>query len=264
MTSDHEALLADLAAVLRRAEADRAAIAPLTSGRTLSSEDGYRIQAINTALREAAGERIAGRKVGLTSEAMQRQLGVNEPDFGVLFDSMLLEDGAALALDELVSPRVEAEFAFRLRTDLAGAAVTEAEVRAAVGEVLLALEIIDSRIADWKITLPDTIADNASSARMVAGRPLAATPELLAALPGTEITLSADGHATSSGLGSAVLGDPLSAVVWLVRRLAGFGVGLRAGDVVLAGAVHASVELTPGREVAASATGFETVRVSVR
>src|SRR5262249_4440708 len=123
---------------------------------------------------------------------------------------------------------------------------------------------IDSRIADWKITLPDTIADNASSARMVAGRPLPATPELLKELPGVVVALTEDGREVATGTGDAVLGDPIRAVTWLVRRLAGFGTALRAGDVVLAGAVHASVPLRAGTTVTASAPGFAPVRLTVR
>ncbi|HKT04004.1 MAG TPA: fumarylacetoacetate hydrolase family protein [Rugosimonospora sp.] len=254
---------ADLAALLSRAERDRVPVPPLTAHADLDSADAYGIQAINTSRRLAAGERIAGHKVGLTSRAMQQQLGVDEPDFGVILEAMLIADGGPLDLDELIAPRIEAEIAFRLGADLEGA-VTDDQVRTAVAEVFLALEVIDSRIADWKITLPDTVADNASSARMVAGRPIRATPELLAALPEIAVSLSEDGHTVAAGTGAAVLGDPIRAVTWLVRRLAGFGGSLRAGDLVLAGAVHASAPLTRGTRVAAQATGFSTVEVRVR
>jgi 2-keto-4-pentenoate hydratase len=258
-----DAVLAELAQQLCRAEADRVGIAPLTDQVGISTEDGYRIQAINTARRVQAGERIVGRKVGLTSVAMQQQLGVDEPDFGIVFESMLIEDGGVLYADQLVAPRVEAEIAFRLGADLAGADVTDEQARRAIADVLIALEVIDSRIADWKIQLPDTIADNASSARMVVGPILPATPELVDGLPRTQVTLTEDGVVTASGLGAAVLGHPVKAVSWLARRLSEVGEGLRAGDLVLAGAVHASVALTKGTEVAASAAGLGQVTLRV-
>lgn len=263
LRAPEDAVLVDLAEQLRRAEADRVGLAPLTERCELSSQDGYRIQAINTAHRIQAGQRIVGRKVGLTSLAMQQQLGVDEPDFGVIFENMLIEDGAVLYVDQLVAPRVEAEIAFRLGSDLAGGDVTDEDARRAIADVLIALEVIDSRIADWKIKLPDTIADNASSARMVVGPSLPATPELVDELVRTEITLTEDGVVTASGPGAAVLGHPVRAVSWLARRLSEVGEGLKAGDLVLAGAVHASVALTRGTEVAASAAQLGQVRLRV-
>jgi 2-keto-4-pentenoate hydratase len=251
---------AELADQLLRAERDRIPVPPLTSHSALDVADAYQVQAINIGRRRADGDRIAGRKVGLTSLAMQRQLGVDEPDFGFILDSMLIADGGALDVAELIDPRVEAEIAFRLGADIGGD-VTDNEARAAIAEVFLSLEVIDSRIANWKITLPDTIADNASSARMVAAPP---TSVALSELPKVEVTLTEDGRESASGVGAAVLGDPIRAVVWLARMLAGFGETLHAGELILAGAVHASVPLRSGVVVAATAPGFAPVRLLTR
>jgi 2-keto-4-pentenoate hydratase len=159
-----------LADELAHAEATRRPVPPLTARHPdLTVDDAYAVQEVNTRRRLAAGEWLVGRKVGLTSLAMQRQLGVDEPDFGALLSTMVLADGGAVPLDRLVAPRIEAEIAVRLGTDLAGGDVDLDAARRAVSEVMLAFEVIDSRIADWQISLVDTIADNASSARVVVG-----------------------------------------------------------------------------------------------
>jgi 2-keto-4-pentenoate hydratase len=161
----------------------------------------------------------------------------------------------------LIAPRVEAEFAVRMGRDLSGSSVTLAESRAAVAEVMLALEIIDSRIVDWRIRLADTIADNASSARVVLGPPVSATPELLVRLPHAQLDYAERGVVVDGGPGSAVLGDPLEALVWLVRRLSAFGESLEEGDVVMTGAVHASRPIVAGALVSAMSDGFAAVSV---
>jgi 2-keto-4-pentenoate hydratase len=210
----------ELAGLLRRAEADRRPLAPLIHLRPeLDITEAYAVQDLNTRVRLAAGERLVGRKVGLTSLAMQRQLGVDEPDFGVLFDSMRIPDRGSIMIDELIAPRAEAEIAFVLGRPLSGPDVTVADARAAVAQVLPAIEIIDSRIADWKIALADTIADNASSARVVVGAAVDATPELLATLKDERIELAVNGRMVAQGTGAAVLGDPIEAVAWLARTL---------------------------------------------
>jgi 2-keto-4-pentenoate hydratase len=247
---------------LVRAEASCRPIEPLTATvPTLSVSDAYAIQTRIIARRVEGGERIVGRKVGLTSAAMQAQLGVAEPDFGVLLESMALPSGARLAMDTLIAPRIEAEFAVRMGRDLSGPKVTVAQARDAVAEVMLALEIIDSRIVDWRIGLVDTIADNASSARVVLGSPVVATPELLLGLPHAQLEYAEDGEVVDGGPGSAVLGDPIQAVVWLARRLSAFGIALNAGDVVITGAVHASRPIQAGTELSAWSEGFSAVSV---
>jgi 2-keto-4-pentenoate hydratase len=251
-----------LAESLVLAEARRQPIEPLTATvANLSVADAYAIQSRIIRRRTDGGDRIVGRKVGLTSQAMQDQLGVAEPDFGVLLESMVVTSGARLATDMLIAPRVEAEFAVRMRRDLSGPSVSLAESRAAVAEVMLALEIIDSRIIDWRIRLADTIADNASSARVVLGPPVSATPELLLRLPHAQLHYAERGVVVDGGPGSAVLGDPLEALVWLVRRLGAIGESLKEGDVVMTGAVHASRPIVAGALVSAMSDGFTAVSV---
>ncbi|WP_326731642.1 2-keto-4-pentenoate hydratase [Streptomyces phaeochromogenes] len=237
----------ELAAVLRKAEADRSPVEPLTRLHPgLTVAEAYAVQDANTRARLASGERIVGRKIGLTSQAMQRQFGVDQPDFGVLFDSMVIADSGVIRTGELIAPRAEAEIAFVLGKRLYGPDVTADDARAAVSHTLLALEVIDSRIEDWKIELADTVADNASSARVVAGPATEATPELLRDLKDEYVEMSVDGQRVAAGAGAALLGDPLEPVAWLARTLYAYGVGIEAGELVMAGAVDAAVPLTPG------------------
>jgi 2-keto-4-pentenoate hydratase len=228
-------------------EADRTAtpIAPLTERHPdLDIEDAYQIQTVNVERRVRAGERVIGRKVGLTSRPMQAMLGVDEPDFGVLTDMMIVEDGDLIALPRLVQPRVEAELAFVMERDLAGPGVSTARALGAIAGALPALEIVDSRVADWKIKLVDTVADNASSGLVVLGGRMRPVGELDLRLLG--VVVSRGGELVDTGAGAAVLGNPARCVAWLANKLGGFGAGLRAGDVVLPGAVHAMVAARPG------------------
>jgi 2-oxopent-4-enoate hydratase len=239
-----------LAAELAEAERTRVPIAPLTErdpGFTVA--DAYAVQLRNVDRRLGEGRRILGRKVGLTSLAMQRQLGVDEPDFGALLDDMVVEEGDAIAPGELIAPRVEAEIAFVMERDLKGPGVDSAAALRAVAGALPALEIIDSRVADWKIKLADTIADNASSARYVLGARLTPLDRVDLRLCGCVV--ARNGEPSATGAGAAVLGNPIRCVAWLANKLAEFGDGLRAGDVVLAGAVHAALPVEPGDVVRA-------------
>ncbi|WP_260333936.1 2-keto-4-pentenoate hydratase [Streptomyces beigongshangae] len=179
---------------------------------------------------------------------MQLQFGIDQPDSGLLLDSMVVGPDARLCAAELLSPRVEAEIAFRLAEDLAGE-VTEEEVGQAVAETFLALEVIDSRYGLEGLTLMDSVADNAACARISLGAPV---PGLLTALGEEHLTLSVNGTSAASGFGKAILGDPIRSLLWLTRRLSSFGAGLRAGDVVLAGAVHASLPLHAGQTLSVS------------
>ncbi|MBN9621477.1 MAG: fumarylacetoacetate hydrolase family protein [Actinobacteria bacterium] len=245
-----ETQLADLAARLRSAEDDRAPIGPLTEENAeLTVADAYRIQQINVHRRKEEGGLVRGRKVGLTSLAMQQQLGVDEPDFGAIFADMIVEEGDPIPVSELIQPRIEAEIAFVMETDLQGPGVSSADALRAVAGALPALEIIDSRVADWKIKLPDTIADNASSARVVCGGRL--TPIADLDLRTIGMVLSVDGAVAATGAGAAVLGNPIRCVAWLANKLGEFGVPLRAGDLVLAGALHAAVGVAAGTSVQA-------------
>jgi 2-oxopent-4-enoate hydratase len=245
-----ETKLADLAARLRAAEDDRTPILPLTEEiPELTVADAYRIQQINVHRRKEEGSLVRGRKVGLTSLAMQQQLGVDEPDFGAIFADMVVEEGDPIPVSELIQPRIEAEIAFVMETELQGPGVSSADALRAVAGALPALEIIDSRVADWKIKLPDTIADNASSARVVCGGRLVPIADLDLRTIGMVLTV--DGAVAATGAGAAVLGNPIRCVAWLANKLGEFGVPLRAGDLVLAGALHAAVGVAAGVSVQA-------------
>ncbi|ALJ21784.1 hypothetical protein AOA12_18545 [Microbacterium sp. No. 7] len=258
---DHTALAA-IADALRAAEIARTPIAPPSqTWPGLTVEDAYAVQRIGVRRRVEAGERIVGRKIGLTSLPMQQQLGVDQPDFGAVTDRMVLANGGALDVSALIAPRVEAEFAFRIGRDLP-VSPSPTALEDAIDGVALALEIIDSRVADWRITLVDTVADNASSARIVHGDVVPATSRLRRELPGTVITLVRDGEEACSGPGSAVLGDPLHALHWLAKAIGAYGDRFLAGDVVLAGAVAASVPLVPGARWTAHADGLPPVSLT--
>jgi 2-keto-4-pentenoate hydratase len=232
-----------LALALDDARRSRQPVPPLTSAYDMDLSMAYRVQSVGIELRVAGGATRIGHKVGLTSPAMQQQLGVDQPDFGVLLDTMILPCGSSVALDDLINPKVEAEIAIRMSGPLSGAEVTREQASAAIGAAVPALEIIDSRIADWKIGLADTIADNASSGLVVIGDP---SPEVTD-LASECVSLFVDDEEVASGDGSALLGDPLDVLRWLAHALAGYGGGIDAGDLVLLGAVHAAVPLEPGR-----------------
>lgn len=227
-------------------ESDRSAkpISPLTEGRPdLVLEDAYAIQSINIDRRVANGEKIIGRKVGLTSRPMQELLGVDEPDFGVLTDAMMVEDGDLIDLNQLVQPRVEAELAFVMGRDLAGPGVTTATALGAIAGALPAVEVVDSRVADWKIKLVDTVADNASSGLLVVGGRMRPVEDLDLRTLG--VTVSRNGEVIDTGAGAAALGNPARCVAWLANKLGSFGAGLKEGDILLPGAVHKMVAVQP-------------------
>jgi len=251
--------VAEMADALWRAERERAPIAPLTDADpSLGVADGYAIQAHNVARRVAAGATVRGRKLGLTSRRTQQMLGVDEPTFGVLTDGMLVDDGAELSLTELVAPRVEAELAFVLADDLAGPGVTTADALAAIGEVLPALEVVDSRVAEWRSRIADTVADNAGAARVVLG---GATPVAGLDLRLLGVLLSRNDTPIDSGAGAAALGHPAACLAWLANTLAGFDEGLHRGDVVLAGALTRMVPARPGDRFSAEFAHLGTVSV---
>ena len=251
--------VAEMADALWRAERERAPIAPLTDADPgLCIADGYAIQAHNVARRVAGGATVRGRKLGLTSRRTQQMLGVDEPTFGVLTDGMLVDDGAELSLTELVAPRVEAELAFVLAGDLVGPGVTTDDALGAIGGVLPALEVVDSRVAEWRSRIADTVADNAGAARVVLG---SAAPVAGLDLRLLGVLLSRNGTPIDSGAGAAALGHPAAALGWLANTLAGFGEGLRRGDVVLAGALTRMVPARPGDRFSAEFAHLGTVSV---
>ncbi|MER5438740.1 fumarylacetoacetate hydrolase family protein [Streptomyces sp. NPDC002790] len=252
--------VAQAARRLLRAAADHVPCPPVRD--LIGSDDvkaAYAVQALLTADRLEAGGRVTGRKIGLTSPAVQRQLGVDQPDFGVLFADMSVEDGGSVPVSDLLQPKVEAEIAFVLGADLAEGPLDDAQIRAAVAHAVPALEIVDSRIAGWDITFGDTVADNGSSALYVLG----AAAEPLAEFEPVEatMTLKRHGEAVSSGDGAACLGDPLTALAWLARTARDVGDPLRAGQVVLSGALGPMVPAAAGDVFTADIGGLGSVSV---
>lgn len=222
---------------------------------------GYAVQSLLTRARLDRGRRIVGRKIGLTAPAVQAQLGVDQPDFGVLFDDMACAGDERIDIGRLLQPRIEAEVAFVLAADLADGDLGEDAVRAAVAQVIPAFEIVDSRIAGWDITIVDTVADNASSGLYVLGESAGPLGDL--DLRTVEMTLvDDDGTVLSSGTGAACLGDPVTALSWLARTTRELDAPLRAGEVVLSGALGPMVPVRPGAAYVATMTGLGTVRAA--
>jgi 2-keto-4-pentenoate hydratase len=250
-----------VAAALLGAYASRAPLPPPTdSNPGMSVSDAYAVQVAQVSAWIVRGAVVKGHKVGLTSAAMQRQLGVDQPEFGHLLDTMFLPAGVTADIGTFLQPRAEPEIAFVLGRRLAGPGVTVAEALAAVDFVLPALEIIDSRIADWRITLADTIADNASSGAVVlGGRPV--RPEALD-LSLTGCLLHRNGRIEGTGAGGAVLGSPVNALVWLANTLGARGAALEAGYVVLPGSVCAAIPFGPGDTVSASFDQIGSVSIT--
>ena len=215
----------------------------------------YQVQLVNVRERVAAGARPAGRKIGLTNPIIQAQLGVDQPDFGVLFDDMNCPTGEPVDIGRLLQPRIEAEIAFILAADLDDR-VDPAAVAAATGQVAAALEIVDSRVAGWDITITDTVADNASSGLFVLGdRRALGDLDLVACA----MTMRRDGATVSTGRGADCLGDPLAAVAWLASTAREYGQPLRAGEIILSGALGPMVPVRPGDAFTATVTGIGSV-----
>lgn len=254
LTTDQIAHSADL---LAEADAQAAPIGQLTArypGMDLA--DAYAIQQRNLSRRLAEGRALIGHKIGLTSEPMQTLLGVDEPDFGYILDSMVVPNGGTARRGRFCAPRVEPEIAFLLRTALRGPGVTVDDVREATAAVAVALEIVDSRIADWKLTLRDTVADNASSGAVVLGDWLPYDRGI--DLTGARASLWLNGSEVDTGLGSAVLGDPAAAVAWLANALAPFGTELLPGQFVMSGSFTTAAFVHPGDTAGATITGLGT------
>ena len=211
----------------------------------------YDVQQLVTANRLAGGATIIGRKIGLTSKAIQQQVGVDQPDFGFLFSDMGVADGESTPMATLLQPRVEAEIAFVLGSDLDGE-ITDEAIRAAIDHAVMSLEIVDSRVANWDIALADTVADNASSGTYVLGSRKLSLDEFEPRE--TLMEMRIDDEVVSTGNGAACLDDPLAAVAWLARTAQDFGEPLRAGQLILSGALGPMVPVTAGNHVVASLT----------
>src|ERR1700738_923398 len=250
-----------LAADLAQAERSRQPIAPLTAGHPeIDVVDAYEIQLTTPGQRGAEGARVAGHKVGLSSLAMQQMMGVDEPDYGHLLDEMQVFEDTPVNADKYLYPRVEVEVGFILAHDLPGANCTENHVVAATEALVPSIELIDTRITDWKIALCDTIADNASSAGFVLGAGRVAPTDI--DITQIDAVLTCNGEVVAKGRSAAVLGNPVTAVAWLARKVESFGVRLRAGDIVLPGSCTRAIDAPAGSDFVADFAGLGSVRLT--
>ena len=236
----------DLARSLFRARRERVPVPPLTDERPeMTAAEAYAVQRRLVELLQADGEGdVVGYKLGLTSRAMQTQLGIDQPDYGPVLAAGVHPDGVEVDLDRLIQPKVEAEIAIVLEAPLAGPHCTAIDVRRAAAGAVAAVEIIDSRVADWRIRLADTIADLASSAAIALSSRLVPLDRVDPRLAG--VAMTRNGELVATGAGAAALGDPLHAVAWLANTLHPLGATLEAGHVVMTGALHAAVPLAAG------------------
>ncbi|MEM4514159.1 MAG: fumarylacetoacetate hydrolase family protein [Ignisphaera sp.] len=240
-----------IAEALYKAQQTKDPIDPITEMYpSITVEEAYKIQLINIDKKTRKGEKIIGKKIGLTSKSMQRLFGVNEPDYGHLTDTMYVDDHGSISLSELIQPKIEAEIAFILKDDLKGPGVTIVDVLKAVEGVVPALEVIDSRIKNWKIKIQDTVADNASAAKFVVGSKISKITDIDLRTVGMVFEINGDIVATASG--AAVMGNPLIAVAWLANKLAQYNTYLKAGEIILSGSLIAAVEIRPGDYVKAT------------
>jgi 2-keto-4-pentenoate hydratase len=255
------AIRAELAAGLADAERSRVPITPLTAAHPdIDVVDAYEIQLINIRARLDDGARVIGHKVGLSSEAMQKMMGVDEPDYGHLLADMEVFEDVPVDTARFLYPRVEVEVGLILADDLPGAGCTEDDVLAATAAFAPSIELIDTRIRDWKIALCDTIADNASSAGWVLG-PQRVSPKDID-IKTIDAVLTRNGELVAEGRSDAVLGNPVTAVAWLARKVDSFGVRLKAGDIVLPGSCTRAIDARPGDNFVADFAGLGSVRLS--
>jgi 2-oxopent-4-enoate/cis-2-oxohex-4-enoate hydratase len=258
MAGDHTNKIQQFGDELFESLRTRLPLEPLTErDPELTLEQAYRIQEYVIGRRLALGDRIIGKKIGLTSRVVQRALGVSEPDFGQLLASMVATDTIVTA--GLLQPRAEGELAFLLERDLLGPGVSNADVLRATASVMPCFEIVDSRIRDWRIRLPDTVADNASAGMLVLGD-RAVDPKTLD-LSTCGMVLEKNGVLECTGAGAAALGSPVACVAWLVNTLGRFGMPLRAGEIVLSGSLGALIPVAAGDHLQLSIGGIGSASV---
>ncbi len=239
------ALITSLGDELYAALADRQVVEPLTNRHAdITVEEAYRIQQRLNARRVEAGEVIIGKKIGVTSQAVMNMLGVRQPDFGMLTDAMVYNEGEAIEAATLIQPKAEGEIAFLLKRDLMGPGVSAADVLAATEGVMVCFEIVDSRIRDWRIKIQDTVADNASCGAFVLGDRVVDPKRV--DLQTCGMVLEKNGEVVVTGAGAATMGSPLTAMAWLANTLGRLGIPLKAGEVVLSGALGAMVPVKAG------------------
>lgn len=245
------------------AKKNKKPINPLTSDfPEIDCLDAYQIQSINIKREISEGAKVVGKKIGLTSKAMQEMLGVNEPDYGVILDNMVLNDSGNYNLDNLnlIQPKIEAEIAFVLKKEIKGPGITITKILQSTEYVLPVLEIIDTRIKDWKIKIQDTIADNASSAYIVISGKINSIRDN--DLRYTPLILKKNGKIQSTGVGANVLGHPAFAVAWLANKLSDYHMSLNAGEIILAGSLIGAVSISKGDCITADFGNFGSVGVS--
>ena len=238
-------------------------LAPLTERwPSISIEDAYHISLYAIERRVAAGDQIVGKKIGVTSAAVQQMLNVHQPDFGFITRQMSFDDDARISLstNKLIQPRAEGEIAFKLKRDLVGPGITEADVLDATEYVMPCFEIVDSRIHDWRIRIQDTVADNASCGVFVLGDSKVDPREL--DLPNLHMRVFKNGEPLSEGLGSAVQGNPLTAVAWLANTLGAFGIPFKAGEIILSGSLVPLEPARAGDRFSLTIDGLGSARVS--
>jgi len=233
------------ARALYDARRTRVPIPPFTDDDpTLGMADGYAIQRELIQLLLADGDRIVGHKVGLTSKPMQKMVGVDSPDYGPVLASTIYRDGDTIPASRFIAPKIEAEIVFVIGERLEGPGVTVTQAHAAIAGAVAAMEIVDSRIADWRIKLADTVADLASNGAMATSSRIVPITDIDTRLIG--MTLTRNGELIDTGAGAAALGDPVAVVAWLANVLGGDGVALEPGHLIMTGALHAAVPMTPG------------------
>lgn len=251
----------ETAKLLRQAGETGATLPPLRDYLAPDDAEGaYAVQEANTRHWLAAGRRLVGRKIGLTAKTVQKQLGVDQPDYGMLFADMAFADAEEIPMSRLIQPKIEGEIAFVLGRDLDGEQVTLVDLLAAVDYALPAFEVVDSRIADWKITFADTVADNASSGLFVLGTQPRRISDL--DLRACGMVVQREGEAVSMGSGAACFGNPLTATLWLARKMTEVGRPLKAGDIVLSGALGPMVPVRAGEAYELTIAGLGSVRAS--
>lgn len=251
------------AQALQAAYETKKPIVPLTkTNPQLTVDDAYAIQLAQIEAFVAAGDVVVGKKIGLTSKAMQQMFHVTEPDYGHILQSMVLADGDDVALSRLLQPKIEFEIAFFLKEDVQGPGVTAAHIIQATDYVVPAFEIIDSRIADWQIRFEDTVADNGSSAYAILGGKPTKLEDIDLATVG--INISRNGQYIDHAAGAAVMGNPIEAVVWLANALGKYGIALKAGEFVLSGALTAALPIAAGETYRADFAHLGAIQVTFK
>lgn len=240
---DEETIL-EIAQELIKAEDERSPIDPISERFDLTTEEAYKIQLKKIELKKQRGERVIGKKIGLTSKRMQKALGVRQPDYGHITDRMIIGENSPIRLSELIQPKIEAELAFILKKEPKGPAITVADVLSATEGVIPTFEVIDSRIKNWKIKIQDTIADNASIGRVILGGPLKDARGLDLRTVG--VIVRKNGEIIQTATGASVLGNPVNSVAWLANKLSEYGISLKAGEIILAGSLISSIDIKEG------------------